>query len=196
MSFLHSKSLDKDDGFTEKNLLHRWSRVIQRSSRRTDDLACSPCLSQRLRLWWSCHLQVCVSLLVSLFPPRQLSSSVFTHCCPASSFLSSLVSTFPPSPCCCPVTMVKAKRQTVVSGSWWFTVRQYLMGMTESTVLTKFQNWNEQIKVFYWPWCWDYGMVNNVLHDTGLLFPVKEVVQREKKMAHITISQPRAEVRN
>lgn len=65
----------------------------------------------------------------------------------ASSFLSSFVSSFFPSPCCCLVTMVKAKRQTVVSGSWWFNVRQYLMGTTESTVLTKFQNRNEQISL-------------------------------------------------
>lgn len=41
--------------------------------------------------------------------------------------------------------MVKAKRQTVVSGPWWFTVRQYLMGMTESTMLMKFKNRNEPI---------------------------------------------------
>lgn len=46
---------------------------------------------------------------------------------------------FSPSPCCFLVAMVKAQRQTVVSGSCGFTVRQYLMGMTESTVLMMFK---------------------------------------------------------
>lgn len=41
---------------------------------------------------------------------------------------------------CCLVTMVKAKKQTVVSGSWWFTVRQYLMGINESSKLSKNRN--------------------------------------------------------
>lgn len=90
----------------------------------------------------------CVCLRVLLLPSHQLRSSASAHHFPASSLLSSIVCTFPHSPCCCLVTMVKAKRQTAVSGSWWFTVRQYLMGMTESTVLTKFQNRNEKIRVF------------------------------------------------
>lgn len=41
----------------------------------------------------------------------------------------------------------RRQRQAVVSGSWWFTVRQYLMGMTESTTLMKFKNRNEPISL-------------------------------------------------
>lgn len=75
------------------------------------------------------------------------------------------------------------QRQTVASGSWWFTVRQYLMGITESALLTPFQSQREPIRMFCWHLCLGYATVNNVLHDTELLFSIMEKGQREKKMS-------------
>lgn len=172
----------------EKNnfsLLCRRPCFIQRSSGRTDEFARLSCLSQWLCVWWSDHLQVCDCLMYWVF---FLSFSSITH---------NPLTLHPPSynpPLCHVVVQFLwwQQRQTVVSGPWWFTVRQYLMGIIESSPLTQLQNQIEPIWVFCWHSCLGYGRVNNLLHDTKLLFSVKEKGQREKKMDHITISMPKA----
>lgn len=113
------------------SMLYRWSRFIQRSSRRADEPAFLPRLSQRLCLRWRHHLQVCESFPI----PASPSSFLFR----TSTLLAPLsFSAFPL------LTLLSTghhgeKRQTVVSGSLRFTLGQYLIGMTESAALTNCQ---------------------------------------------------------
>lgn len=54
----------------------------------------------------------------------------------------------------------------VVSGSWWFTVKQYLMGINESNKVLKQEGELEDL-LFTLVFC----MMDNVLHDTELFSP-------------------------
>lgn len=88
------------------------------------------------------------------------------------------------------------QRQTVVSGPWWFTVRQYLMGIIESSPLTQLQNQIEPIRVFCWHSCLGYGRVNNLLHDTKLIFSVKEKGRGKRKWTILQYQSQKPKIEN
>ena len=149
------------------SLRYRWSGVVQRSRRRTDELAFSPCLCQRHRLRWSCHPQVCVCVC-------------FLPFLTAPSWLSSSLSTFPP--------------HLVVSWSpwwkhrdrqWWVGHVGLLLGNTSWEWLSQPCLWclkkrNEPISLFVDSSVWVMVCMNNVLRDTDrLLFSIKTEGKRK-----------------